>query len=263
MMVREYRKARSLDEAYSLLQQSPSNQIVAGCTFLKRGNRNINVAVDLSDCGLSYIAQDGSGVHIGAYTSLRAVETSPVVAAAAGDVFHEVLRHLIGVQLRNQITIGAHVYSRFGFSDIIPTLLCLNAWVALHHAGAMPLRDFLAAGAPRDILTEILLPPEGRRTKTQMMRNSFGDYSVFCLSVSRSAENGWIVAAGARPGRAALAERAMAELDAAEPGRPDADAAARRIAEEFTYGSNFRGSAEYRKELCRVFASRAIRELSV
>jgi CO/xanthine dehydrogenase FAD-binding subunit len=263
MTIQEYRKVRSLDEAYSLLQQSPANQIVAGCTFLRRGSRKINVAVDLSDCGLSYITQDESGVHIGAYTSLRAIETSPVVASAAGDVFREVLRHLIGVQLRNQITVGAHVYSLFGFSDIIPTLLCLNAQVTLHHAGSMPLRDFLTAGVRRDLMTEILLPPEGRRARTQMMRNAFGDYSIFCRSVSRSPENGWIVAAGARPGRAMLAEKAMAELDAADPGRLDIDSAARRISEEFTYGSNFRGSAEYRKQLCRVFASRALRELSV
>lgn len=263
MEIKEYRKAASVEEAYGLLGQSGRNCIIGGCTFLRKTHRKINVAVDLSECGLSYIRETEREVLIGAYTSLRDAETSELLHREFGDIFTEALRHLIGVQLRTHITIGAHVYSRFGFSDLIPVLLSLHARVRLFRCGEMTLKDFMNADVQTikgDILTELVLPKEGRAAAVQMMRSSYNDYSIFCLAVSR-AGNDWIIAAGVRPGRAALAERAMECLKDAELTADCISALAEGIAREFRFGSNFRGSAEYRRELCAVFARRALEKL--
>lgn len=262
MQIREYRKPATLEEAYALLTKGKTNRILGGCTFLKRTNVKIGTAIDLADCGLSYIRETANTVAIGAYTSLRQIETSEVLLREFGTVLREPLEHLIGVQLRNAITIGAHVASRFGFSDIIPTLLALNASVRFYHGGVKSLWDYMREDVPeKDILVEVLLPKEGRRAKVQMMRLSYNDYSVFCLAMSRAGEN-WIVSAGVFPGRAKLAERTMAEMNAGHVTGADASVLAEHIASEYHFGSNYRGTAEYRKELCRVFARRAIEELA-
>ena len=182
MQIREYQKPATLDEAYALLVKGKTNRILGGCTFLKRTNVKIGTAIDLSACGLDYIRETEEAVMIGAYTSLRDIETSAVILENFGPALREVLEHLIGVQLRNVITIGAHVASRFGFSDIIPTLLAMNASLRFYRGGVKSLWAYMNEDAPeRDILLEIVLPKEGRRTKVQMMRLSYNDYSIFLL----------------------------------------------------------------------------------
>ena len=263
MQINSFFKAASVGEAYEKLQASPQNCILGGCTFLRKTSLNIDTAIDLSGCGLDTIRETENEVLIGAYTSFRDIEISPVILREFGDTFKTVLEHLVGVQLRSHITIGAHVYSRYGFSDMIPALLVTNARVRLHRAGEMTLSDFMRADIKTirgDILTEIILPKEKRQTKIQMVRLSYSDYSVFCLAVSRVG-NDWIFAAGARPGPAVLAEESMAILKTETPQKEDIPALAEQITAEFRFGSNLRGSAEYRKKLCTVFARRALEAL--
>jgi CO/xanthine dehydrogenase FAD-binding subunit len=263
MEIREYHVAASLEEAYGLLIKSRQNCILGGCTFLRKTGRKIGVAVDLSGCGLSYIREEENAVRLGAYTTLRDMELSEILRREFGDVFNQVFRHLIGVQLRSHITIGAHVYSRYGFSDLIPVLLSLNARVRLFRCGEMALRDFMKADVKTvkgDILIEIILPEQGRRAKVQMMRSSYNDYSILCLAVSRAGDD-WIVASGARPQRGALAEKAMALLNGTGVSPERIPELARAITDEFRFGTNCRGSAEYRRELCLVFAQRALEAL--
>ena len=159
MQIREYQKPATLDEAYALLVKGKTNRILGGCTFLKRTNVKIGTAIDLSACSLDYIRETEEAVMIGAYTSLRDIETSAVILENFGPALREVLEHLIGVQLRNVITIGAHVASRFGFSDIIPTLLAMNASLRFYRGGVKSLWAYMNEDVPeRDILLEIVLP---------------------------------------------------------------------------------------------------------
>jgi CO/xanthine dehydrogenase FAD-binding subunit len=96
--------------------------------------------------------------------------------------------------------------------------------------------------------------------KVQMMRNSYADYSILCLAVSRSGDD-WIIVAGARPGGAAFAEGAMSRLKSTKVPVESIPALAGEIAGEFRFGDNLRSSAGYRKELCLAFARRALEEL--
>ncbi len=264
MNIREYARPATLEEAYELIKKGRANRLIGGCTFLQRTHLNIKTAVDLMDCGLDYITEDETAVHIGAYATLREIEVSPIIQQVAGSMLTDALSHLIGVQLRNQIRIGAHVASRFGFSDIIPTLLALNARVVFFKGGEKTLWAYMqekrTPKTPRDILTEIIIPKEGRRGKTQMMRLSYADYSIFCMAVSY-AGTGWILAGGNFPGPAKLAEEVMAAMNTQGASIRDPELFAQKTADSFTFGSNWRGSAEYRYELCRIFTRRAIEEL--
>jgi len=264
MQIQEYARPATLDEAYKLLTQANSNWILGGTTFLRKINRKVKVGIDLSDCGLDYIIEEENCVRIGAYTSLRSIETSELIQREFGSMLKEAMEHLIGVQLRNMITIGGHMYSRFGFSDINTVMIALNAKIRLYRGGVVNYREFMHAKNPaKDIMVEVILPKEKRVGKVQMMRTSYNDYSIFCLAVSRK-ENGtgWIVSAGVRPGRPKPAYYTMSYLNNNPVTKKDADKIAEMILSELTFGSNYRGSAEYRKTLCEVFAKRAIKELA-
>ena len=261
MQIRDYVRAQSLDEAYELLLAKKNNRILGGCTYFNMTHPKIGTGIDLQDLGLDYIKEDGNDIAIGAYTSLREIETSDIIAGAFGTMFKDVLVHLIGVQLRNTITIGGHVSSRFGFSDIIPTLISLDASVVFFKAGEIKLVDYMKEEKPyRDILTEIRIPNNGRKGLVQMMRTSFNDYSIFCLAMTRK-DNDWKVVAGVLPGRAKCAWEVMDKMSEGV-AKEDAEKWADQIADYFKFGSNTRGSAEYRKDLCRVFARRGIEVLA-
>ncbi len=63
---------------------------------------------------------------------LRQLETHESFNKATCHVFRDAVKDIVGVQLRNLATIGGSVYSRFSFSDVICSLLCLECDVYKH-----------------------------------------------------------------------------------------------------------------------------------
>ena len=165
---------------------------------------------------------------------------------------------IVGVQFRNMATLGGSVYGRFGFSDLITALLCLETQVELYHAGAIPLEEFLQIPrkTPPDILISLYLRTDGRRAVIQSHRNSSTDLPVLNVSVSRLG-NDWRIAVGARPGIARLAKQA-AHLAAQGAG---AEEVAQAGAQELSFGTNMRGSAAYRRSLAGTLIRRCIQQL--
>ena len=77
--IREYAMPETLDEAYTILKSRKGNQILGGCAWLRLGKKRINIAIDLTKCGLDYIREDDEQIEIGAMTSYRSVETSDIL----------------------------------------------------------------------------------------------------------------------------------------------------------------------------------------
>lgn len=262
MQFSKYVKAQSLEEAYVLLNESRKNKLLAGCTFLRMTNISINTAIDILPLGLDYIKQEGNDICIGATTSLREIETNELIQSHFGSVFKDTLVHLIGVQLRNHITIGAHVYSKFGFSDIIPLLLVLDASVVLFKNKTLKLADYMNLRITKDILTEIRIPVRNQRTVVYAMRNSYADYSILSTVVGKTSA-GYRICVGARPAAAAFANNAMDYLNSKPYEIGDSEIAAKIAAEELIFGDNIRGSAEYRKTICENILKQSIEEVSL
>ena len=61
LTIQQYCKAKSLDEAYELLQKNRMNQIIAGMLWLRMQERTIPVAIDLCDLHLDTIQEDENG----------------------------------------------------------------------------------------------------------------------------------------------------------------------------------------------------------
>ena len=54
LTIREYKKAESLEEAYTL-NQKKSNRVIGGMIWLKMETLNVGTAIDLSGLGLDTI----------------------------------------------------------------------------------------------------------------------------------------------------------------------------------------------------------------
>ncbi len=124
----KFYSASTLQEAYDELLKNKKNIILGGTSYLRMENTNYNTAIDLSNLSLSYIREENDFVHIGAMTSFRDVEISPIINNLFSGVLSNSVEHIIGVQFRNNVTVGATVFSKYGFSDLIPALLAMETY---------------------------------------------------------------------------------------------------------------------------------------
>jgi len=250
----------NLADAYQILSDKRNNTILGGCAFLKMGSKRIGTAIDLSNLKLSYIKEQAGFIEIGAMTSLRELETHKLLIECFNGVLPKSVYNIIGVQFRNCVTVGASVYAKYGFSDLITALLALDTEVELYKSGRMPLIDFLNKPKEKDILVRLWVRIDNRKATYLNLRNSASDFSVLNVAVSRLGDQ-WTVVVGARPGKAVIATSASAVLAKGDLSVEEIENVAKEAAEELTFGTNMRGTAEYRKALCQVLVKRGIMEV--
>jgi len=259
--IKNYVMAETIEEAYRLLQAGKSNTILGGCAFLKLGSKRIGTAIDLSKLDLDFIIETEEAIEIGAMTTFRAVETNEALNKYFSGIIPKAVGGILGIQFRNVVTVGASVYSRYGFSDFLTALLVLETEVELFNAGRMTLDSFLKKGAPRDILTKIIINKSEATASYQMMRNSIADYPLLNVAISKSTE-GFRIVVGARPQRAELAAEASELLSSAKEINEEViQAVVTAAIKELAFGSNMRGSREYRQAICKGLIARGIKEV--
>jgi aerobic carbon-monoxide dehydrogenase medium subunit len=224
--------------------------------------------------GLSRIgAMPDGGLVIGAMTPLSAVERSNEVAHCAG-VIVRTMRRLSNVRVRNVATIGGCLAHGDPHMDLPPVLMALGAGiVAVGRDGERTLKvEDLFSGyyetvLQRDeIITEVHVPSQGVRRAAYLKctTGSADDWPALGVAVSFEADGKTIRAP--RVVVSAATEKAI-RLDGAEAVLSDAaldDALLRRAgdaaADEAETISDVRGSAPYKRELLRIYVSRAVRQ---
>lgn len=251
---------QTLSEVKQMLAKHPDATILGGCGFLKLSNRKISVALDLSRCALDMITETEQQIELGAMVTLRDIELYPALNQWFDGVLPKAVSHILGVQFRSSATIGASVYAKYGFSDILPALLALESQVELLFGGRMSLEDFLRKPIARDVLTRIIITKDERRVSYQNLRNAGADFPLLNAAVSRHGSD-WKVIVGARPARAEIAVQAGKLLANSTNGTVDTVAAAAAAAVELSFGGNNKASAEYRQAMCQVLVKRAIEEV--
>lgn len=252
----DYVKVDSLAEAYELCQKR-SSLVVGGMVWLKMTGVTKRTIVDLSGLGLDKIEETEDEFRIGCMCSLRRLETHQGLDQYFGGVFKECTRHIVGVQMRNCATVGGSIFSRFGFSDILTCMMALDTYVELYHGGIMPLAEFAKRPVRRDdkdILVRVIIKKDGRKAAYITQRNTKTDFPLIACCVS-SWGNIWYVSVGARPSRAQV-------VKIKDDGYDSLAELAREAADSFTYGTNTRGSGEYRRQLAAVYIRRLMERLT-
>ena len=267
----QYVRAQSLDEAYELYQKKP-NFVLGGMLWLKMKNKTLGTAIDLCDLGLDQIDEDENEFRIGAYATLRQIETHEALNAYTHGAIAESVRHIVGVQFRNVATVGGSIWGRFGFSDVMTIFRALGAKVQLHKAGIMDLDEFAALPrTTRDVLVSVIVPKNAKGVVYLSQRNQSTDFPVLtCAVANRSGR--YVAVIGASPYMAEPVWDEDGILDGIADAKTDSNAAltdnsennakidkfAEYVAEHIRFGSNIRAGAEYREIICRELTRRAV-----
>lgn len=269
----QYVRAQSLDEAYELYQKK-TNFVLGGMLWLKMKNKTLGTAIDLCDLGLDQIDEDENEFRIGAYATLRQIETHEALNAYTHGAIAESVRHIVGVQFRNVATVGGSIWGRFGFSDVMTIFRALGAKVQLHKAGIMDLDEFAALPrTTRDVLVSVIVPKNAKGIVYLSQRNQSTDFPVLtCAVANRSGR--YVAVIGASP---YMAEPVWDE-DGILDGITGAETAGNKaltensennekiekfagyVAEHIRFGSNIRAGAEYREMICKVLTRRAVKQ---
>lgn len=267
----QYVRAQSLDEAYELYQKKP-NFVLGGMLWLKMKNKTLGTAIDLCDLGLDQIDEDENEFRIGAYATLRQIETHEALNAYTHGAIAESVRHIVGVQFRNVATVGGSIWGRFGFSDVMTIFRALGAKVQLHKAGIMDLDEFAALPrTTRDVLVSVIVPKNAKGIVYLSQRNQSTDFPVLtCAVANRSGR--YVAVIGASPYMAEPVWDEDGILDGITGAKSDGNKAltensennekiekfAGYVADHIRFGSNIRAGAEYREMICRVLTRRAV-----
>jgi carbon-monoxide dehydrogenase medium subunit len=152
-------------------------------------------------------------------------------------------------------------------------LLALDASVVLRGPAGertVPVDDFLVGPfmttlGTAELITEVRVPDPGERSGGTYLKleRKVGDFATAAVAVHVSLDGDRVARAGialtgvgARNIRAAAAE---ASLAGAEPGEEAIAEAARLAAEEADPVGDHRGSAEYKRNVVRIFTERGLR----
>lgn len=266
LQIGKYVRPASVQEAYELLQKGRANRVMGGGIWLRLQDRRIPTVIDLSELDLDHITRvrwdsgrispEGDAFSIGCMVTLRQLERNRAFKNMTCHVFEQAVQDIVGIQMRNLATVGGSLYGRFGFSDVLTSLLALDCDVEFAGAGRMPLAEWAKMdGYPRDILVRVIVRDHAYKARYQRVVRSATDFPVLNVCAAQWDEK-WHIAIGARPTRAILVQGDEIGL----PGyftTEQLDAACKKIA-ELPMGGNMRGSEEYRRHLAEVLSRRAI-----
>lgn len=245
-------------EAYELFAKNKMAVFMGGACWLRLGQRNWPTMIDLSGTGLRYIKNEEDAFIIGAMSTQGDVERYEPFQTFAKGMLVQAVQAILGVQFRNCATFGASVAAKFGFSDIIPTLLALEAKVHLCGAGIISLEEYLTHKY-RDLLLEVIIPKKEIPAAAEALRKSQSDFPYLTGAVN-CVDGKWHIFVGTRPGPAVLAVKASTLLST--KGLDSIDEAAETCADEVFFETNSHATADYRKAMTEGMVKRLVKEVA-
>jgi len=273
----EHFAPKTLKEALTLLDkyQDDCKVICGGQSLLilmRQGLVAPKYLVDIKGISeLSYIKDDKDGLKIGALTTHRTIEKSPLIKKKY-PVLAEMETRLASIQTRNWGSIGGNICHGDPAGDPAPVLIALDATLTV--AGTkgernMPAEDFTldyfeVALEPGELLTEIQIPAPPPRTGTVYTKFNIieSDLATVGVAVSVTLGSGDGVCQDVRIALGAAAPMAMRakKAEAVLKGKKITDAllaeAGEKASTEAEPISDIAASEEYRRELVKVLVKR-------
>ena len=272
-------QASTVGEASDALAREGGDAVLyAGGTeillVLKQGLLRVGSLVDVKRIpGLSEIRADDGHLTIGATATHRAVERSDLVRERC-PLVAGVARHVANIRVRSVGTVGGNLAFADPHSDLATLFLAFDGVVRLGSRSGereLPLDQFVqgpyeTARADDEILTSVRLTPWPAETSGAYVK--FGVYERPTLAVAVAlTRDGDDLVTGARlavgcvtprPRRFPAAEERLVGLTVAEASH-HADEIATLAAGDVEPLGDLHGSAEYKREMVRVFVRRIVK----
>jgi carbon-monoxide dehydrogenase medium subunit len=270
----DYTAPKTLDEALALLATG-AKPLAGGMSLIPMMKLRLASPDHLVDLGrlkdLNYIRAEGDAIHIGATTTHHDVESSAVLRGKC-PLLAETAAHIGDVQVRNMGTIGGSVAHADPSADYPAALQALEAKMVLK--GAKSERTVAAADFFVDTFTtalqagemirEVIVPVEdsGAGTSYQKMVQPASGFAIVGVAVRVRRSGGKITMA--RIGvtglsncsyRATASEKA---LEGTSGSASEIQNAAAMVADGVEANSDLHASADYRRHMAVVYATRAL-----
>jgi len=279
----EYFEPLSIEETVSLLKKyGDKAKVLAGGTDLvpQMKEKTIRPEFVISIgriANLDYIRLDREkGLKIGALTTIRSIEQSPQLQPKYGLICQSASQ-MASIAVRNVATVGGNLCNASPSADIATALMALSAKTKLVSTAGeriVPLEDFiLGPGATAlktdELLTEVQIPsPPAHTAGVYIKYTTRGGEELALIGVAAlltlSAGDGTCteakVALGAVAPTPIRARRAEGVLKGKKIDQELIEKAALTASNESSPIDDIRGSAEYRREMLKVFTRDAIRQ---
>ncbi len=274
----DYVSPTSIAEAVALLSRHPDGaKVLSGgqslLPLLKLRLGQVEQLVDIGRIpGLEYLKEEGGMLKIGGRTRESALEHSGIVAARYR-ILQDTARVIADPIVRNLATVGGNLAHGDPGNDHPATMLVLGAQVVVvgpKGERVIPIDQFFrglftTALEADEILTEIRVPTPPPRSGGAYVKleRKVGDYATaaaaaqITLSASGTIERAGLALTNLSPvpQRAAAAEK---HLLGKKPDAALLNEAGRLAAEASSPNADRRGQVDYKKEMARVLAARAL-----
>ena len=274
----EYSAPETLDEAISLLgEHGPDAVVLAGgqslIPLMKLQLALPEHVVDINGIpGLAGISEDDGFLRIGGLTREAALESSEIVQSRY-PILYDTAVVIADPLVRNMATVGGNLAHGDPANDHPATMLALGAQVVAVGPGGervIPVSGFFegpltTALEHGEILTEIRIPtpPQGSGGAYLKLERKVGDYAIAGVAVLVTVADGvcqqagiGLTNAGSTPVKAGTAESFLV-------GKTLDDDTIREVAQLASQAAepsaDLRGSEEYKRDMVRVLAGRALR----
>jgi len=223
--------------------------------------------------GLDTLAVEDGGVSIGATVRHRALEQSTELRARC-PILAGVARHVANVRVRSIGTVGGNLAFADPHSDLTTLFLALDGRVTLAGPrgerevalGEFVLGPYETVRADDEVLTRITLSPWPAGTGGAYLKFGVRERPTLGVAVALTSSpgHGGVAAARLAAGCVVARPRRLPEVEAQAIGwslaevAARADDLARTAAAAVDPTDDLHGSAEYKREITRVFVRRAI-----
>jgi aerobic carbon-monoxide dehydrogenase medium subunit len=275
----EYSAATTLDEALSSLDRfGEEGKVLAGgqslIPLMKLRFAAPGALVDINHVeGLDGLSEEGGELRIGTLVRHKACERSELLAGRWG-VLGDAAPQISDPLVRNLGTVGGSLAHADPQGDWGSALMAVDARVVAQSTGGrreISLEDFFAGPfttslEPNELLTEIRVPDPGPKAAGTYLKleRRVGDFATVGVAVHVSFDDGKVRRAGialtAVGPRNMRVHAAEAALEGATLDEDTIKEAARLAAEAAEPRDDSRGSAEYKRNVVRVFVERGLRK---
>jgi len=270
----EYSAPKTLAEALQLVNQG-GKPLAGGMSLIPMMKLRLAAPDQLVDIGrikeLNYIREEGGTLMLGAATTHYDVENSALVRAKC-PLLAETAAAIGDVQVRNMGTIGGSIAHADPAADYPAALQALEAKLVLKGAKTertVPAADFFleafaTALEPGEIIREVIVPvePPGAGTSYQKMAQPASGFAMVGVAARLQRSGGKIHSV--RIGVTGLSNHSYRALEAegALEGKSgsanEIQNAAALVTEGADANSDLHASADYRRHLAVVYATRAL-----
>ncbi len=273
--LQHYTVAQSVREAVLLLTRNEGARIIAGGTVIARSSSpRITQLVDITKAGMDYIAEDDTGVRIGATVTFSAARESPTLQKVGSGIIVQASDHFSSAIVRNMATIGGDVLSPYNWADMPPILLVLDA--KLRFMGAreliVPVERYAEMrkelGLDLMLLAEIVIEKEAADRCGVFLKFGRTKSDIGIVTIAGTANVEGKKLSNVRLAVAGVTSQAvrLPSAEAAAEGKEASDdvlaAAATAALQDVTPTSDVRATGEYRSELLQVAVKRALAQLA-